>query len=435
MQDQYTPSPLLEPLRRQLPKRNWQNLVLLVLAVQLGRTLVGWQLSLFFLVPISSASCYRRLERFLSWKGWKNEATLAALRRAWVRAVLRCFAPGRGRLVLLIDWTLHRDRCRSLWVMLPVGGRAVPLCFFLSAPEMGGKGKQREFEDACLRQLAAWLPRRRRVVLVGDRGFRGADRMRFLREELHWHFVLRITGETLIQPRGAGSEWLYLRYLQPALGAGWEHAEVVCGKAVPRASGKGKGPVVRLIAGRSALLTPRPVLNNKGKRTGKVAEEATWFLATSLSASTDAVELYQRRMQVEQTFRDFKSLLGMEREQTRQPWQRLQGLLWAVMVGMTLDLHAAEPTPQASAPKRRFPQHPPRAVAYAERYRRESATREGMHRLVVALVLEGGEFAHILRALAQTAQRMQARLQVAARRRPEPAVRNRSATHRGARSP
>ena len=326
MHDQYTPSPLRAPLRRGLPKCSWQNLVLLVLAVQLGRTLVGGQLCLFLLLPISSASCYRRLERFLSWRGWQDEALLAPLRRAWVRVVLRCFAPGRGSLVLLIDWTLHRDRCHSLWVMLPVGGRAVPLCFFLSPLEMGGKGKQRAFEDACLRQLAGWLPRRRKVVLVGDRGFRGADRMRFLQEELHWDFVLRITGETLIQPAGAGGEWLYLRFLQPAVGAGWEHPEVVCGKDVPR-GGRQRPARVRLIAVRRALPSPKPVLNNKGKRTGKVAEEATWFLATSLPPTLDALELYQRRMQVEQTFRDFKSLLGMEREQTQLPWKRLHGLL------------------------------------------------------------------------------------------------------------
>ena len=49
MQPQYTPDPLLEPLRRQLTKPQWQNLIALVLAVQLARTLVLRQLSLFLL--------------------------------------------------------------------------------------------------------------------------------------------------------------------------------------------------------------------------------------------------------------------------------------------------------------------------------------------------------------------------------------------------
>ena len=101
------------------------------------------------------------------------------------------------------------------------------------------------------------------------------------------------------------------------------------------------------------------------------------------------------------------------------------------MVGLTLDLHAASPRPQARGPKHRFPQSPPQPVAYAEAYRRESATREGLHRLLVALVLEAGEFTQLLGSLSESAQRMQVRPQVALRKRSEPALRNRAAPHRG----
>jgi hypothetical protein len=124
---------LLRGLRRYLPKAQWQNL-LLVLAVQLARTLVVRKLSLMVLLGISSESCYRRLERVLSWvapapaslpqggqgqgqgqamqgartqgrwaKSWKQ------MQRLWVQSVLRCFAPGRAYLVLIIDWTLRLD--------------------------------------------------------------------------------------------------------------------------------------------------------------------------------------------------------------------------------------------------------------------------------------------------------------------------------------
>lgn len=433
MQDQYTPAALLQPLRRQLGPVAYRNLLLLVLAVQLGRTFLVWQLSLFVLVPISSASCYRRLERFLSWPGWNDPARLDRWRSTWVRLVLRAFAPTRSRLVLLIDWTLHRDRCASLWVMLPVGGRAVPLCFFLTPLAFGGLGAQRQFEDACLRQLARWLPRRR-VVLVGDRGFRGADRMRFLKEALGWDFVLRITAETMIQAPGE-RDWLLLAHLAPASGGRWEHAGVVLGRTTRQhAPGGKKGQrlrvVANLVAVRQPLLAPKPGKSAHGKRPGAGAPESTWFLATSLPlgpGAADSVELYQRRMQIEQTFRDFKSFFGMEQEKTRKPWERLHALLWAVTLGQTLALLACPVPPQATPPQRVRPEAEPTARE-RRRYPRESATRTGLHQWLVPLLAERGPLGEPLREMAQIAARMQARPQVAGRRRAQPALRNRSRT-------
>ena len=434
MQYQYTLDALLAPLRQRLSKPQWQNLLLLVLAVQLGRTLIAWQLSLFVLVPIGSASCYRRLERFFSWKGWKDKPLLEKLRRAWIRAVLRCFAPGRGRLVLIIDWTLHRDRCRSLWVMLPVGGRAVPLCFWLTEMEFGGDGAQRAFEDACLRELKEWLPRRRRVVLVGDRGFRGADRMHFLRQELGWHFVLRISAETMIQVSGAPGEWLPLRHLVPAQGARWAHSEVVCGRTtrVRTATGRLVGAAVNLVAVRQRLLFPKPVLTNKGKRTGQLVEEATWFLATSLPlgpGAADIVELYQRRMQIEQTFRDFKSLLGMEKERTQKPWERLQALLWALTVGVTLNLRAACPQPKAAPPQRYRRRGCAETERRERRYPRESATRMGLRQLLVGTIVQIGPLWEQMREITEKSEHMQTRPQVRDRLREIPRLCNRGRTN------
>jgi hypothetical protein len=201
---------LLAPLRRHLRKPQWQNLLALVVAIQLARTLVQRQLALYLLFAISSESCYRRLERMLAW----DPAVWAPLQQAWLRAVLAQFAPGSGRLTLLIDWTLHRDRCRSLWVMLPLGGRAVPLAFWLAPLETGGAGSQRALEDQALTDLRAWLPQRRRVLLIGDRGFRGRDRMQFLKR-LGFQFILRVTGDTMVQIQG---EWVRLQDVAPALG-------------------------------------------------------------------------------------------------------------------------------------------------------------------------------------------------------------------------
>jgi Transposase DDE domain len=430
MQSQYTPDPLLEPLRRHLTQPQWQNLLALVLAVQLARTLVLRQLALFLLCSVFSASCYRRLARLLAWEDPSDAASppcqhpfdFQSLHRLWVRAVVAAFAPGRGTLVLLIDWTLHRDRCRSLWVMLPVGGRAVPLAFWLAGATVGGKGSQRQLEDRALTQLASWLGKRRRVVLIGDRGFRGADRMRFLKQ-LGWHFVLRVTGDTLVQLT-AEQPWQTLSALQPSLGERWQQANVGYG----RRDGKVRARV-NLVALRAGLPTPKRHRTNKGKPTGQLIEETTWFLATDLPLVTDAVALYALRMQIEQSFRDTKSLFGMEHEQTKRPERRLRVLLWAIMIGMALDLRRATPQPQAPVRLPRTRPSDPVVLPEAKpRYRAESATREGLHALLIEVVLGASPLRETLLAMQRKSERLQQRPQVRDRRRATPALRNRSRT-------
>jgi len=397
-----------------LSKPQWQNLLALVVAIQLARTLIQRQLALYLFCAISSDACYRRLERMLSWdpKLWEP------LQRAWIRAVLACFAPGSGRLTLLIDWTLHRDRCKSLWIMLPLGGRAVPLAFWLAPLEMGGDGAQRALEDHALTQLRAWLPARRRVLLIGDRGFRGRDRMHFLKR-LRFQFILRVTGDTMVQLEG---RWVRLQEVAPALGQRRQWAGVLYGKEKPH-----ERLTVNLIAVRQALPAPKPVLTNKGKKTGKTVEETTWFLATDLPLTTDAVALYQTRMQIEQSFRDSKALLGLERERTQQPWVRLRTLLWALMIGYTLDLQLGGAAPAATP-------RPPRAASPAgtappvekPAYRAQSAAREGLHTLVLQLMLGETPLSAAFQEMAAKSARMQARPQVKQRRRETPALRRRT---------
>lgn len=412
MHPNYTANPLLEPLRRKLTRPQYQNLLALVVAVQLARTFVLRQLALCFITVIDSASCYRRLERVLSWEQGRTWKPLSA---RWVRAVLRCFAPGRGRLVLLIDWTNHRDRCKSLWVMLPVGGRAVPLCFWLAPLQTGGAGSQRAFEEQALRELKEWLPRGRGVILVGDRGFRGAERIRLLRE-LGWHFVLRVTAETKVRTR---DDWIALGDLRPPLGRRWQQAQVTLGRTHPQ--------VVNLIAVHQTLLQPKPELTRDGKFTGVYSTSTTWYLATDLPLHEDAAAVYTWRMQIEETFRDYKTLVRMEEARVKQPAERLHALLWALMIGMTLDLYQSPHRPQMPS---RLPRISPRESlappARRKRYPSESATRQGLHEFLVALVQGTLPFANDLQALWEKSQRMKERPQVKDRRKPVPSLRGRS---------
>lgn len=413
MHGDFTLDRLLCPLRRSLTKPQWQNLAALIVAVQLARTLVLQPLALYLVYVITAASCYRRLKRFLAGEAKRFDA----LQRAWLRVVLACFAPGRSRLILLIDWTWHRDRCRSLWIMLPVGGRAVPLAFFLAPPRLGGAGSQRQFEDQSLLQLHQWLPKGRSALLIGDRGFGGRDRMRFL-QRLGFRFLVRINGLTMIQ---TAAGWQSLREQAPAVGGRRAWEQVLLGKT------KSRGHVrVNVIAVRQRLLAPKRVRTSKGKLTETPIEETTWFLATDLPLSTDAVALYQTRRQIEETFRDYKALFGLEQERVKQPWERLTALLWAMTIGIALDL-------KLGGVEKQQPTRMPRCAKGGSEapepevpwYRGASATREGLHEVIVRRVLEETPLIEALRVAAAKSERMKQRPQVRDRRRETPAPKRR----------
>jgi hypothetical protein len=400
-----TPSvdPLLA-LRPGLSKPRWHNLVLLVLALSIARTLVLWQVAVAVILPLRVDSAYQRLKRLLAWLTGDSPR----LKQLWVGWVLAHFARAGQPLYLLIDWTFHTDRCRSLWVQLVAGGgRSLPLAFWLAANQFGGPGKQRAFADAALQQLHTWLPAGWSVILIGDRGFGGRDRMRFV-QNLGWSFVFRITGDGRLgwrqRVRGRrGWRWR-VRYTRvdaqpPAPGQQWRQEGVRYGR---------HGAIVLNLVAACLPLAP-----------GQPASPP-WYLATNLPTSVDVVAVYALRMQIEQSFRDYKAGLGLEQEYTRVPGERLEGLLLAVMIvagreiwqgreGLRRTASAAvaeTPTPAAAAA----------AAPGRRRYRVMSDGRRGWHEALTELVLGDGEIRQAVLAAAAKAQRMQQRRQVVTRR-------------------
>ena len=416
---------LLQDLAPCMSKPRWQNFLLLVVALQVARSFILWRIAAALLLPIPHESRYQRIKRVLSWQ----ETDWQDLRRAWVRAAIDLFAPGLGPLVILTDWTLHTDRCRSLWVQLPVGGRGVPLAFWLTANEFGGAGKQREFEDAAFRELAGWLPEGRVVIIVGDRGFGGRERMRFFRHQLGWYFVLRVTGDARIQWQGV---WRRLDSLEPPVGQRWQAERVRYGR---------KGSVVvNVVAVRERLPEAKPVRDWKGHLTGETVTETVWYLVTNLPLTVDVVALYALRMQIEQSFRDYKTEFGLEQERTEDPVKRLPVLLLALMVVVALEIHKGQEVvgrDQEELDWRGWALAPPAreepaavgggtvvaeptadaAYALAERdYPVVSVLREGQQRCWLELLWGQAEMVAVLRAAGQKCQRMQQRPQVQGRR-------------------
>jgi hypothetical protein len=402
MRSYYTPADPLLALRPHLSKAGFQNLVLFVLALSVARTFIGWRIAVAVILPIRVESAYQRLKRLLAWP----DELWSKLKRTWLAWVLDHFATPGQPLHLLIDWTAHTDRCRSLWIQLVVGGgRSIPLTFWLANNQFGGPGKQRAFEDAALRQLHDWLPAGWPVVLIGDRGFGGRDRMRFV-QGLGWWFLFRITGDARLRlpARGRRGRRPRHRYQRvdaqpPAPGQRWRKEGVTYGRSRPL--------VLNLVAVRLPAASPYP--------------HAVWYLATNLPATVDVVAWYAERMQIEQSFRDYKSDLGLEQEYTRAPAARLQPLLTLLLLVVGRQIARGQPRRPPAAALADAPSASPEPGAAPsatgpQRYRVMSDWRRGWHELLPELVLEETVVRQTVAAAAAKARTLQQRPQVQNRR-------------------
>ena len=419
MHPHYTQNDPLLALRPHLSKPRWVSVVLLVLALPVVQSCIVWKIAVAVFLPIRVESAYQRLKRLL---GWPTDLW-TRLKIAWLLWVIDHFTCKGQRLHLLIDWTMHTDRVRSLWVQLVCGsGRSIPLTFWLADNQFGGPGKQRAFEDDCLRQLHGWLPDGWPVLLIGDRGFGGRDRMRFIQKDLDWLFCFRITGDAKValeQWVQNGRSWCRRVHYQrvdadpPPPGGRWQKEGV--------RYGRGHAITVNLVAARLPTEDPKA--------------DAVWYLATNLPLHEDVVAVYAQRMQIEQSFRDAKSNLGMEKEYTRQPSKRLQGLLVVIMIVLGRQIWQgrqalADSSQQAASPARpdepAAPVQPPTAslslpkegslASGPKRYRVVSDARRGWHEMLVEVVLQEGPIRQAVVEAAKKSERMQQRPQVCKRR-------------------
>ena len=190
-------------------------------------------------------------------------------------------AARQGRPCVLMDYTDLGDGYTSLWTALAYKGRSVPLlCWVLPKVEAGVSRNTLEHEMILTLRAhfgTGW-------VLVADRGFARASLLQMLNE---WQidYVIRIDDNTMIHteagPRLAGKLSLRGRRRRFLAGVGY-HSDL-------------KVPTNLLICTR---------------------EDARWNLASSLDDPQEIHRCYQRRMQIEEMFRDLKQHLGLEQMRT-----------------------------------------------------------------------------------------------------------------------
>jgi len=204
-------------------------------------------------------------------------------------------AARQARPCVLMDYTDLGDGYLSLWTALAYRGRSVPLlCWTL--PKTQALVSRNALEHEMLLLLRAhfgtgW-------VLVADRGFARASLLQMLNQ---WQidYVIRIDDNTMMHtPDGrtlAGK--LRIRGRRRFLPQVGYHSDL-------------RVPINLLLCGRRG---------------------ARWNLATSLTDPQEIFQCYQRRMQIEEMFRDLKQHLGLERMRSTTLQRRAMWLVLAAI--------------------------------------------------------------------------------------------------------
>jgi len=128
-------------------------------------------------------STVRRFRRWLN----NHRIDVNAIWTAYIRHTL---ANWQGTLYLVLDTTSLWGRFCWIRVSLVYRGRAIPIAWRIIAHKSTNVAFS--LSKQVLLQAAKAIPKGVKVVLLADRGFADVKLMRFLKEQLHWHWRIRI---------------------------------------------------------------------------------------------------------------------------------------------------------------------------------------------------------------------------------------------------
>lgn len=212
----------------------------------------------------------KRVDRFLG----NPRVDLAVMSRV----LLNWAACRGGRLVLALDWTDLPGGKKMLSLAAPTQGRALPLhCRVVDERRM--HKSQNWLEEGLLLELKTLLPFGTQVVIVADRGFGRARLMQRCRA-LGVSFVFRVEGRAMFRHRG----------------------DKRAVNQVPLRRGQ-------TVVYRNVLYREHQPVGAHLVLTWRRRMKEPWLLVTDLELpATQVISLYGRRMQIEESFRDVKSV-------------------------------------------------------------------------------------------------------------------------------
>ena len=267
--------------------RNSQNLSL----SELGRNLPG---------NAKLKNKIKKVDRLEGNKALHNELFL--LYQGLSSFVLRYISQD-PTIPLLIDICCLKDdrEIQMLSAEVALKGRSLPLYREVYI-DIETKGRAQNF----LKELSLCLPQKRKVIIIMDAGFYEEWFKEI--ETLGWYWLCRIRGGKSVK-LSEESEWKTVKELIPEIKSKtthYEHAlltknhERSCRMITTHRQPKG-----------------RKVKTSRGKTTSTVSNgsfsqsnKEPWILATNLPLDVtpvDVVNLYFKRMQIEESFRDMKS--------------------------------------------------------------------------------------------------------------------------------
>ena len=284
-----------EHLTTYLSKTEYLMLSIILNLLQIFRKVKLEELAKAFPLPILFESRRKKLKRFLESDFLTIEAIWIPIISKWMETE---FKP-KEVVYIAIDRT-QWAMINILMVSLVVNNRAIPLYFEL-IDHRGNSDLQ--CQKSILSRVLSFL-QKYTVVVLGDREFCSVELARWLNLQESVYFCLRLKKNTYIQIEE--ETWTSLKNLGllPGMSLYYQGVKVT----------KTKGFYPINIVGKW-----------KRKYRGMTAEEG-WFLLTNFDQLEQAVSAYQKRMGIEEMFRDFK-MGGYNLESTKLSGHRLYSLI------------------------------------------------------------------------------------------------------------
>jgi hypothetical protein len=278
-----------------LNKSEYLMLIIVVQLLQLSKKVRLEELATRLPIPIIFQSRRKKLKRFLESRYLTIEGVWIPIVSQWIE---KEFIP-QQIIHIAIDRT-QWGWINILMVSLIVNNRGIPLYFEL----LDHKGNSDlENQQEILSRVLPML-KNYKTVLLGDREFCSVELARWLNGQKKVYFCLRLKKSTYIEVEK--ETWIALKNigLEPGTSLYYQGVKVT----------KTKGFVGGNVAGKW-----------KGKYRGMTAEEG-WFILTNLTSLKEAITSYQKRMGIEEMFRDFKKG-GYDLERTKLTGHRLNSII------------------------------------------------------------------------------------------------------------
>jgi len=196
---------------------------------------------------------------------------------------------GVGEITLIEDTTMLWDEFCLIRLSIQYRGRAVPLTWRVL--RHGSSSVRFEVYQDLLYRAARLIPDGVSVRFLADRGFADTHLMRYLRDELKWHFRIRVKSNTWIYRPHKG--WKQLNQYHLAAGKSFLLHGITLTKSRPLAN-------LNLALGRDPI------------------SRQVWLVVTDELATLQTFQQYSERFQVEEEILDEKSNgFQLERSQLR----------------------------------------------------------------------------------------------------------------------